>query len=153
MALTLKNVKQHTGAGTRHGIMGNLVTTAEYAAASYGFGWLAVSRPRVFGFPVALAAGVGLKAVSLGCSLLGYGKYCADIDTFGNAGIGAYANALGASHGAKSSGITRLVLPKGADASKVRALVPGSEVLGAISPAPQGELLSANDLMNLAKRR
>lgn len=153
MALTLKSLKQHSGAGTRTGIMGNLVTTAEYAAASYGFGWLAVTRPRVFGFPVALAAGVGLKAVSLGCGLLGYGKYCADIDVLGNAGIGAYANALGASHGAKSAGITRLVLPKGADANKARTLIPGSEVLGAIAAAPQGDLLSANDLLNLARRR
>jgi hypothetical protein len=48
--------------------------------------------------------------------------------------------------------VTRLLLPKGADVNKVRSLVPGSEVLGAIEPAPPGQLLSIDALERISRR-
>lgn len=142
--------------GHADGFAGNLLTTAEYGGASYLFGYLQNAFPgraRIAGVPADLAAGVALKALSLGCSMFGVaGGARPHLDVVGNAGIGAYFHTLGSGHGFTKSGRTRAVLPAGS-ANKLRAAVPEATILGVNAKAPAGDLLTSADLAALARKK
>jgi hypothetical protein len=151
----LRKLAAHPTSGHGTGLAGDAVTLAEYAGASYLFGYVQNAYPgraRLFGFPADLAAGVGLKALSLVSTLAGVAKGArSHLDTVGNAGIGAYFHTLGSGHGFKKSGRVRAILPAGA-AAKLQAAVPESTIFGVAARAPQGDLLTSADLARLAQR-
>ena len=140
--------------GTGPGVVKDLVTTAEYAVASFAFGYVQNAFPgraKVGPAPLDLAVGVAAKAVSLGLTLFGkVGGARSHLDVLGNAGIGAYFHTLGSGHGFKKSGRVRAILNAG-DAAKVMKVAPATTVFGVSARAPQGDLLSASDLANLAR--
>lgn len=141
--------------GHGYGAVKNLLTTAEYAAASYGFGYLQNAFPgkaKIAGVPADLAAGVAAKALSILSTLSGHGGALRPhLDVIGNAGLGAYFHTLGSGHGFKKSGRVRAILPAGA-AAKLQAAVPESTIFGVQSRAPHGDVLTADDLAKLASR-
>jgi len=144
--------KHPTGHG--YGVFANALATAEYAAASYAFGYIQNAFPgraRIFGVPVDLAVGVAAKTVSMGLTLSGHGgQLRPHVDAVGNAGIGAYFHTLGSGHGFNKSGRVRAFLPAGA-ASKLKTAVPEATIFGVSARAPQGDLLTASDLAKLAR--
>lgn len=146
--------------GGRAGSKGSKVfhalgSAAVYGGASYGFGYLQNryrEKASVMGVPADLLAGVGLSALSLGCDVMGKsGALSALSRDVGHAGLGAYFHTLGAGHGAKASGVTRLLLKNPAQLAKARQAVPDAEVLGAIPAAPHGDFLSPAELAEMAK--
>ena len=140
--------------GQSSGVVSNALVTAEYAAASYAFGYLQNSgmvRTHIFGVPVDLAAGVAAKAASLGLTLAGVaGGMRPHLDVLGNTGIGAYFHTLGSGHGFSKSGRVRAILPAGS-AGKLQSAIPGVTILGVASSAPKGDLLTSADLAALAR--
>jgi hypothetical protein len=136
------------------GLKENLMVTAEFAAASYGFGYLQNryrQKAQMFGVPADLLAGVAFKAASLGSHVFGVGHALAPhLDIVGNAGVGAFFHTLGAGHGAKASGVKRLLVGD-ADLEKVKKVLPNPEIIGAIGKAPHGDFLSASELAALAR--
>jgi len=130
------------------------VETAEFAGASYGFGYLQ-NRWRQYasvrGVPVDLLAGVALKVVSLGSHLLGVGEAMAShANNVANAGIGSFFHTLGAGHGGQHAGVTRVLTDK-EGAKKIKGLIPNATILGAIPKAPKGDFLSSKELAELAR--
>lgn len=150
----LNKLDKHPG-GHGYGAVANVLTTVEYAAASYGFGYLQNAFPgkaRIMGVPADLAAGVAAKALSILSTLSGHGGVLRPhLDVLGNAGLGAYFHTLGSGHGFKKSGRVRAILPAGA-AAKLQAAVPESTIFGVQSRAPHGDVLTASDLAALASR-
>jgi len=150
----LKGLDKHPG-GHGYGVLANALTTAEYGAFSYGFGYLQNAYPgkaRIMGVPADLAVGVAAKAASIASTLFGIaGASRPHLDVLGNAGIGAYFHTLGSGHGFKKSGRVRAILPASA-AAKLAAAVPESTIFGVAARAPQGDLLTADDLSRLASR-
>ncbi len=143
--------------GSGNGVVRNMVTTAEYAGASYLFGYVQNAYPqhaRVHGVPVDLAAGVAAKAASFLLTMMGVsgkvGSARSHLDVVGNAGIGAYFHTLGSGHGFNKSGRVRAVLPAGS-VGKLNKAVPEATILGVSARAPKGDLLTASDLMSLAR--
>ena len=138
----------HSKRGTARGV----VEAVEYAALSYGFGY-AQNRYRekasLFGVPADLLAGGVMKAMAL----FG-GKYLKGahslVDTAANAGIGAFFHTMGAGHGGKKSGLSRVVVPAG-DVDKVKKAVPSATILGDIPKQTQGAFLSTRDLAELSR--
>lgn len=135
-------------------VMHQAIEIGTFAAASYGFGYVQ-SRYRekaaIKGVPADLATGVALKIIGLGCDILGKGKSLQPhMNNVANAGIAAYFHTMGSGKGAKASGITRLLVQSG-DVDKVKKVLPNATVMGAISPAPHGDFLSAKDLASLAR--
>lgn len=139
------------------GMVSNVVETVEYGAFSYGYGFLQNKyrgKASVKGVPADVLAGVGFKAAALLMDAFGgsaVAKVSPHINVLGNAGIGAFFHTLGAGHGAKSAGVTRLLLAPGTDVKKAKAMLPGSEVLGGIPPAPKGDFLSSSELAAMAR--
>lgn len=150
----LRKLDRHPG-GHGSGLFANALTTAEYAGASYLFGYVQNAFPgraRIAGVPADLAVGVAAKAASLLSTLTGtMGVARPHLDVLGNAGLGAYFHTLGSGHGFKKSGRVRAVLPATA-AAKLRQAVPESTIFGVESKAPKGDLLTADDLARLASR-
>jgi hypothetical protein len=146
---------KHPQAAIGHGLAGDVMTAAEYAGASYLFGYVQNAFPgraRLFGFPADLVTGVVAKAASLGLTLTGkVGGARPHLDVLGNAGLGAYFHTLGSGHGFKKSGRVRAILPASA-ADKLLKAVPESTIFGVDARAPQGDLLTASDLARLASR-
>jgi hypothetical protein len=136
------------------GVVANLVETAEFAGASFGFGYLQNKyrkQAHMFGVPADLLAGVVLKAASLGCDVFNVaGAAAPHLNIIGNAGVGAFFHTLGAGYGSKSAGVKRLLIPEG-DEAKMQKAFPNAEVLGAIGKAPKGDFLSSADLAALAR--
>ena len=136
------------------GLVANAVETAEFAGASYAFGYLQNKyrgKAQMFGVPADLLAGVAFKAASLGSHVFGVGHALAPhFDIIGNAGVGAFFHTLGAGHGAKASGVKRLLVGD-ADLEKIKKVLPNPEVIGAIGKAPHGDFLSASELAALAR--
>jgi hypothetical protein len=139
--------------GRKH-IVSEVVETAEYAGASYGFGYLQNryrEKASVMGVPADLLAGVGLKVVALGCEILGTGRAIAPhASIIGNAGVGAYFHTLGAGAGAKAAGIKRILIPEG-DVEKAKKALPNATILGDLGKAPHGDFLSIDELAKLAR--
>lgn len=138
------------------GIIGNVVETAEYGAASYAFGYLANryrDKAKVFGVRTDLAVGVGLKVVALAGDYFGIPAISAldhHLNTIGNAGVGAYFHTLGAGHGSRASGVKRVLIKSG-DIDKVKKVVPDAEIIGQIGAAPAGAYLSEQKLREMAR--
>lgn len=137
-------------------IMSNLVETAEYGAASFGFGFIQnkYRGASIKGVPVDVLAGVGLKAAALAMEAFGgrmSSRIGAHVNVLGNAGIGAFFHTLGAGAGMKSAGVNRLLLPQGYSAQAAKKMIPGSEILGGIAPAPKGDFLSSAELAAMAR--
>lgn len=155
--MNLKKLEKHVHAHP-NSLVGNAMTTAEYAGAAFAFGYVQNAFPnygRVKGVPLDLGVGVAAKVASLALTLLGktggvLGKSRPHLDIVGNAGIAAYAHTLGSFHGFKKSGRVRAVLPAGSEA-KLQAAVPGATIMGVAAKAPPGDLLSASDLAKLAR--
>lgn len=151
----LKKLAKHPH-GHSDGLTGNAIGLAEYAGASYLFGYVQNAFPgraRLFGLPADLLTGVVAKAASLGLTLAGAARGVRPhLDTVGNAGIGAYFHTLGSGHGFKKSGRVRAILPAGSVA-KLQAAVPESTIFGVDARAPKGDLLSTADLVRLAQRK
>jgi hypothetical protein len=137
-----------------HAVFSEVGGLAVYGGASYGFGYLQNryrERASVAGVPADLAAGAGLSAISLIGDLLGWhGGMMAFTRDVGRAGVGSFMHTLGAGHGGGASGMTR-VLVHSKDVAKVRAALPNATILGEISKAPPGALLSTGELLDLAR--
>lgn len=140
--------------GTGHEVFKAALDVAEYGGASYAFGYLQNryrERASVMGVPLDLAAGAGLTAAALLCDLKGWCSGLVPIvRNVGHAGVGAYFHTMGAGHGAKASGVKRLLVHE-KDVGKVKAVLPDATVLGAIPRAPHGDFLSASELAALAR--
>lgn len=151
----MSKLSSHPQAAYGHGLVGDLVTTAEYAGASYLFGYVQNAFPgraRILGVPADLVTGVTAKAASLVLTLVGKaGAARPHLDVLGNAGIGAYFHTLGSGHGFSKSGRVRAILPA-ASADKLLKAVPESTIFGVAARAPQGDLLTSADLARLASR-
>lgn len=140
----------------KSGLLSNVVETVEYGAASFGFGFLQnkYRGASVKGVPMDILAGVGLKAAALlmetygGATASHVGSH---VNVLGNAGVGAFFHTLGAGAGMKSAGVNRLLLPPGYPAQAAKKAIPGSEILGGISPAPKGDFLSSAELAAMAR--
>lgn len=147
-------LKSHPN-GRAAGLVSNVVLTAEYAGASYLFGYLQNAFPgraSFFGVPADLAVGVAAKAASLVSTVSGMGRVARPhLDVLGNAGIGAYFHTLGAGHGFQKSGRVRATLPA-TSVAKLRQAVPESTIFGVNQKAPQGDFLTSEDLARLASR-
>lgn len=141
----------------RAGLVSNVVETVEYGAASFGFGYVQNrfrNKAHVAGIPLDLGVGVVTKVVGFAMDAFGghkMGLVAPHVNVIGNAGIGAFFHTLGAGVGLKGAGVSRLLLPPGADAKKAKAAIPGSEILGGISPAPKGDFLSSAELAAMAR--
>lgn len=135
------------------GLVVGVVEVAEYAAASYGFGWMQNhfrDRASLFGAPADLIAGGVLTAASLFGGKYLHGGLHRLVDTVGKAGLGSWFHTMGAGKGAQTSGVKR-VLVDAKDVQKVKSVLPKSTVLGEIPKAPHGDFLSSRDLANLAR--
>lgn len=140
--------------GTGPGFVKDVVQVAEYAGASFLFGYVQNAYPgkaKLGPAPLDLAVGVIAKVASLGLTLAGkVGGARSHLDVLGNAGIAAYFHTLGSGHGFKKSGRVRAILEAG-DTDKVMKVAPKTTVFGVEARAPKGDLLSANDLQNLSR--
>ena len=139
----------------RDGVLPNLVRTAEYGLASYGFGYVQNrfrERASVMGVPLDLLVGVAGKAASIfGGEVYGMAPgLMPHIDNVANAGIGAYFHTLGAGHGARAAGVKRLLIRE-SDVPKARKALPDATILGDLPRAPRGDFLSPAELMEMAK--
>lgn len=124
----------------------NVMHTAEYAGASWGFGYLQSRyRSQVMGVPIELAAGVVGKALVLfGGEAMGLlPQVMPHVDVVSNAALGAWAHTLGVGYGARQAAS----LPPGKAPTKAL----GTTVLGAIPKAPHGDFLSASELAEMAR--
>jgi hypothetical protein len=146
----------------KHPLVHDLMTTAEFAAGSYGFGYLQNryrEKASMFGIPADLLAGVGLKVVALGTEMISpsgrLGKLAHLVaphaNAFGNAGVGAFFHTLGAGHGAQASGVKRLLISE-ADVPKAKAALPNATILGVDKETRPRDVLSAQELADMARR-
>jgi hypothetical protein len=134
-------------------IMGNIVTTAEISGASYLAGYVQSAysdKAHIKGAPLDVVAGTVLKLVSLGLTGTGSARQLRPhLDAIGNGFLASYFASLGCGYGYTKTGRTRVVLPAGADRSKLPA---GTTVLGVDQKAPTGDVLTMADIVNLASR-
>ncbi len=130
--------------GKKSGAVHEVVETVEYAAASWGFGYLQGrfrERASIGPVPADLGVGLGLKILALAGNILGKGgKVLPHMHLIGNAGIGAYMHTHGVGAGSQKSGVKRLLV-NAADVAKVQKILPDVTVLGAIPKAPPGDFL------------
>jgi hypothetical protein len=132
--------------GIKNHVVRHAVETAEYAGASYAFGYIQHKygeKASLWGVPSDLLGGIAGKVVTLAAQVGGAGGAVTQLtNVIGNAGISAYFHALGAGHGHESK----------------TAALPGTKVkghiLGDLGSAPQpGNFLSAAQLAAMARGR
>jgi hypothetical protein len=145
-------------AGSRkHEAGKEVLDLVEYSGASYVWGYLMHrygERASKWGVPADLGGGLLASAAALGLGLAGYGGGLTPlIGNVGRAGVGAFCHTLGAGHGSKKSGTTRMRLDaKDADKAQKALAAAGvkTTVFGAIPQAPHGDFLSTRDLRQMA---
>lgn len=141
----------------KHPLVHNLMSTGEYAAGSYAFGYLQNryrEKASLAGIPADLLAGAALKVVAIGTNLTSNKwarRLAPHANTFGNAGIGAFFHTLGAGHGAQASGVKRLLISE-ADVPKAKAALPNATILGVDKETRPRDVLSARELADMARR-
>lgn len=149
----MKNYLARLNKGKLGVVSRNIVEAGAYGAASYGYGFIQNKyreKASVKGIPADAIAGTGFKIISIAMQCMGKdGVVASGVDILGNAGIGAFCHTLGAGHGAKSSGVVRLLINE-RDKAKALAAIPGATVLAGTGQAPTGAFLSQDKLRAMA---
>src|SRR6266702_270088 len=144
----------HSGRKLVPNLLHQVVPTAEKMGAIAAFGYVTNKyREKVtfYGGHGDLLAGFVLKAAAVAGAVMGKGgNLLPHLNNVGDAGLMAWAHAIGSGWGAQSSGVKRLLI-KESDLKKAKAALPDATVLGEIPKAPHGRFMSAAELASLAR--